>query len=321
MPAAARGALWCSRDLGTRGGGIAGSDGTCLVPVRLGDDLLAVAPVDVLGRDLLHLCEETLCRVESDRVEAERAELLVLDVELVLGVLLPRVGDARDLRIAHARDNLRYVAHARRLGNLVKDLHWIARVRRVVNGKLDAAARVGDVDEGARLAAGAVDGERDAARRLHQEAVEHRAVVTIIVEAVAEALVLGRQRSVRAPHDALVEIGQPQEVVLGVELEEERVEALGRVVDRSGIRRVQDLLLPVARQDHVNVTLRDLAARVAVPVHAHRSEVDKVDVEPRVDDGSEHVVCRAEVVLDCVTLRRRVLHRVGRRTLLSKVND
>ena len=33
----------------------------------------------------------------------------------------------------------------------------------------------------------------------------------------------------------LVEVGEAQLVVLGVELEEERIEALGRVVDRAGV--------------------------------------------------------------------------------------
>ena len=76
-----------------------------------------------------------------------------------------------------------------------------------------------------RLAAGAVHGERDAAGGLHEEAVEHSAVLAVVVEAIAQPLVLGGELGVGAPHDALVQVGDAQLVVLGVELEERGVEA------------------------------------------------------------------------------------------------
>ena len=76
-----------------------------------------------------------------------------------------------------------------------------------------------------RLAAGAVHGERDAAGGLHEEAVEHGAVLAVVVEAIAQPLVLGGELGVGAPHDALVQVGNAQLVVLGVELEERGVEA------------------------------------------------------------------------------------------------
>merc|ERR1719482_2073342 len=78
-------------------------DGPRLVPVRLGDHLGAVAAVHVPLGNLGHLLEEALVRVERNRLKAKQLELVVLHVELVLGVLLPRVRDlldlgARDLR-------------------------------------------------------------------------------------------------------------------------------------------------------------------------------------------------------------------------------
>lgn len=46
--------------------------------------------------------------------------------------------------------------------------------------------------------------------------------------------------------------------------------SLGGVVNRSGVGRVQDLLLAVSRQRDVYVPLRDLPAAVAIPVHPGR---------------------------------------------------
>ena len=47
-------------------------------------------------------------------------------------------------------------------------------------------------------------------------------------------------------------------------------DSLGGVVNRSGVGRVQDLLLAVSGQCNVNVALWDLPATVAVPVHPGR---------------------------------------------------
>ena len=118
-----------------------------------------------------------------------------------------------------------------------------------------------------------------------------------------------------------MQVSEAQQVVLGVELEEQRVEALGGVVDGAGVGRVQDVLLAVARQDHVNVALGDLAARVAVAVHAHGAEVDEVHVVARLGDGAQHIVRGAEVVLDGVPLGGGVPHRVRRGALLGEVDD
>jgi hypothetical protein len=50
-----------------------------------------------------------------------------------------------------------------------------------------------------------VHGERVADRRLHQEPVEDRAVVAVVVEAVDQSLVEPGLAGLRAPHDALVQ--------------------------------------------------------------------------------------------------------------------
>eukprot|EP00966_Prymnesium_polylepis_P222626 5150202-Prymnesium_polylepis.2 len=49
----------------------------------------------------------------------------------------------------------------------------------------------------------------------------------------------------------LVQVRDAQLVVLRIELEEQRVQALGRVVHRAGVRRVQDVALTAAGQDDI----------------------------------------------------------------------
>ena len=110
-------------------------------------------------------------------------------------------------------DQLGELAHAVRLGDLVEHRDLLAALGRVLQGDLDAAHGVADVDERPGLAAGAVHGQRVADRRLHEEAVEHGAVVAVVVEAVDEALVEGRLGGLGAPDDALVQVGDPQCVV------------------------------------------------------------------------------------------------------------
>ena len=122
------------------------------------------------------------------------------------------------------------------------------RLGRVGERELDAADRVLDVDEGAGLAAGAVHGQRVADRGLDQEAVEHRAVVAVVVEAVDQLDVAAGLLGVGAPDDALVQVGDPEAVVLGVVLEQDLIEALGHVVDRAGAGRVEDLLARRSRR-------------------------------------------------------------------------
>eukprot|EP00630_Chrysocystis_fragilis_P005810 CAMPEP_0197391946 /NCGR_PEP_ID=MMETSP1165-20131217/3423_1 /TAXON_ID=284809 /ORGANISM="Chrysocystis fragilis, Strain CCMP3189" /LENGTH=642 /DNA_ID=CAMNT_0042917545 /DNA_START=154 /DNA_END=2080 /DNA_ORIENTATION=+ len=304
---------------GSGGVGLLALEGSLPVPEGGGEDLGGDAAVLVLAGDELDLVEEGV--VEERGLEAEVAELSVGDVELVLGGLLARVGEEAGRDAGALGDDVGDVADAPGLGDLVEDLDGRARLGRVVDGELDALARVRDVDEGARLAARAVDGEGDAEGGLHEEAVEDGAVVAVVVEAVEEAVVHGGERRVGAPDDALVEVGHAEGVVLVVELEEEGVEALGGVVDRAGVGRVEDLGRPAAGKRHVDVALRDLAARGAVPVDAHRPEVDQVGARVRLDDRRQHVVRPAHVVVNRVPLLALALLRVRRRSLLGEVHD
>ena len=211
------------------------------------------------------------------------------------------------------------------LGHLVEDAHALAIVGRILDRQLDAAHGVLDVDEGARLAAGAVHRQRVADRGLHQEAVQHGAVVAVVVEAVDQPLVEPRLVGLRAPDDPLVEVGDPHAVVLVVEREQQLIERLRHVVDAARVGRVQDLLLDLgaARRCRTapQVALGNRHAGGAVAVDAHRAEVDDVGVEPGLDDRRQQVVRGVDVVVDRVALVPRALHRVRRRALLGEVHD
>ena len=161
-------------------------------------------------------------------------------------------------------------------GHLVEDLHPLAPGRRIFQGQLHALHRIADVDEGAGLAAGAVHRERVADSCLHQKAVEHGAVVAVVVEAVGEAWVALGGFGVGAPDDPLVQVGDADLVVFVVVEEEQLVQRLGHVVDAAWAGRVQDLLLEAAAVGlghfHLEVTLGDGGAAVgAVAVHPHRA--------------------------------------------------
>ena len=211
------------------------------------------------------------------------------------------------------------------LGHLVEDADAVVVLRRVLDRQLDTAHRVLDMDEGTGLAAGAVDGERVADRRLHKEAVEHGPVVAVVVKAIDQPIVQAGVGGLRAPHDPLMQVGDQHPVVLVVEREHELILGLGHVVDAARIDRIEDLLLQLVAIVGVDldpeVALGDLHARRSVPVDAHRAEMDHVRRELRLDEGREQVVGGVDVVVDGVALVPRALHRVRSRPLLGEVHD
>ena len=139
------------------------------------------------------------------------------------------------------------------------------------------------MDEGARLATGAVHREGVADGGLHRETVEHRAVVAVVIEAVGQAWVAVGGVGVGAPNDALVQVGDPDLVVLVVVEEEQLIERLRHVIDAARAGGVEDLLLEAAAVGlgdlHLEVALRDRRAAVgAIAVDAHGAQVHHVDV-------------------------------------------
>ena len=58
-------------------------------------------------------------------------------------------------------------------------------------------------------------GRQMADRRLDQETVQHRAVIAIVIEAVDKLLMPAGLVGMRPPDNALMQIGDPQPVILG----------------------------------------------------------------------------------------------------------
>ena len=102
------------------------------------------------------------------------------------------------------------IPHPMGLGHLIEDVHPLTSLRWILDGEPHATGGVLNMDEGARLAAGAVHGERIADGRLHQEPVQDGAVVAVVVETVDQPLVAPGLIGLGAPDDALMEIGNPQ---------------------------------------------------------------------------------------------------------------
>jgi hypothetical protein len=96
-----------------------------------------------------------------------------------------------------------------------------------------------------------VVGRRPSARKRSlrtARSVQDGAVVAVVVEPVDQTLVEHGLVGLGTPDDALVQVGDAQPVVLGVEREHQLVEGLRHVVHRSGVGRVQDLPLELARR-------------------------------------------------------------------------
>ena len=272
-----------------------------------------------LLHDLGNLIEKSL--VQRNGLQTQIAELLVGNIELVLGSLLSGVGKHVHFNAGLRGHESGNIADSAGLGHLVKDLHSLSGLGRVVDGNLNAAGGVGNVNESTGLSAGAVDGQGNAHGSLHEEAVEDGAIISVVVEAVDQALVLNGLGGVGAPNDALVQVGDADVVVLLVELPDEGVEALGGVVDGSGVGGVEDVGLAAAGEGDVDVALGNFSAGGTVAVDAHGSEVDNVGVDVGIHDGAAKVVGAGDIVVDGVTLGLGRLHGVRGGALLGKVDD
>ena len=212
-----------------------------------------------------------------------------------------------------------------RLGHLIEYLNPLPRRRSVDYGQFDAAHGVLKVDEGAGLPAAAMHGERMVDGRLHQEAIEHGAVVAVVVKPIDEPFVQAGLPGLGAPDDALVQVRDAHAVVLVVEGEEQLVLGLGEVVDAARIGGVENFLLHLGavRGGHLHpqVALRQLHADRGVAVNAHGAKMHQMNVQAALDDGGQDVVGGVQVVVDRVALVARRLHGVGRGALLCEVDD
>ena len=158
--------------------------------------------------------------------------------------------------------------------------------------------------------------ERVVDRGLHQEAVQHRAVIAVVVKAVGETRVTVGGIEVGSPDDALVQAGDADLVVLVVVKEEQLIERLGHVIDAAGAGRVIEAVAVGLGHFHLQVAL-DGAAVGAVAVDPHGAEVHHVDVLTAFNDGGQQVVGSVDVVIE---LGGAALHRAGGGPLFREVD-
>jgi hypothetical protein len=158
---------------------------------------------------------------------------------------------------------------------------------------------------------------------LNDEPIQHGSILAVVVEPIDQVLALRGFICRGAPHHSLVEVRDPQAVVLVVEDEKQLIQGLGHVIDAARIRRRKNLAIePCAVEVFELGSYISLGDRpgTAISVHAHRSEVDDVDVQAALHYGAKQIVGRGDVVIDGVALLERRLHRIGRRALLGEVH-
>jgi len=223
----------------------------------------------ILLNNLSNLIKQS--SIQSNRVQSQITKFLIFGIKFIFGSFLPRIWYSIDFNTGLLGYHSSYVAYTAGFGDLIEYFDTVALVGWVGDSDFDAACGIGDMDESASLATGAVDGEWDSHGALEEEAVEDGAVVTIVVEAVDEAFVLCGLGCVGAPDYALVEVCYAELVVFLVELPEEGVEAFGGVVDAAWVGWVQDVGFTTVGEGYVDVALWNLSAGAAVAIDSHRS--------------------------------------------------
>ena len=161
-------------------------------------------------------------------------------------------------------------------------------------------------------------------RRLNEEAVQHGAIVAVVVESVHQLFVAARLLGMRAPDDALVEVRDAQPVVLRVEGEQQLIEAFRHVVDAAGVGGMENLprrlAAVVQRHFDVQIALGNGRPGGGVAVHAHRPQMHHVGVQFGRHQRVQQVVGGVDVVVDGVGLVQVALHRIGRGALLREMD-
>ena len=275
----------------------------------------------VFLRHLDHLAQQPVG--QRDRIEPEREELVVLHDQLVLVGLLARVGQVHHLGPGQPRHQSRKIAHPMCFGHLVEDLHPLASLGRIRQRQLDAAHAILDMDEGPRLPARAMHGQRIADRRLNEEAVQHGAVIAVVIETVDQLFVPPGLVGMGAPDDALMQVGDPECVILGIELEHDLIEAFGHVIDRAGPRRVKHLLGFLAGGGvdlDIQIAFGDRRTDAGIAIDAHRAEMDQMRVDAGFHQSRQHVMRRIGVVVDGIDLVAVGFHRIGRGALFGEMD-
>ena len=133
------------------------------------------------------------------------------------------------------------------------------------------------MDEGSGLPPSPVYGQRVPDRSLDEKSVENCSIVPVIIKPVDDVFVQLCLFGVRAPHHALVQVGDADAVVATVKLEEQGILRFSHVVDTSRTRRIQDLelcVLPAVKGHlHPQIAFRDRRSSRLIPIDTHGAEV------------------------------------------------
>ena len=292
----------------------------CVLPRDARHDEVASHPILVRDAKVEERIEERIA--EKVRLEAEIQECCMFDVVIVFLELGSRVGHRLDLHIeaefgAGLRDEFRELIDAPHLGNLVEDTH-ASLLRRIIDGELNAAHGVTDVEVAPRLSSFPVDGERVSDGGLHAEAVQCRAKDAIVVESVDEHGVHGCFVRGDTVHDTLVEVCARELPRLGREVDIMRVMHFGEVVEGAALFRVRQRVCASVVFDG-DVSFFDIDIRRSI--FSHGSQLDKMAVRREFLHGEEHVDGSRDIIFLREDGALSVHHAVRRRALFSKVHD
>jgi len=235
-------------------------------------------------------------------------------VQFVFVVFFAGIRQVLDARASAFGHQLGKVAHAVGFGHLVDDSHPGARLGRVLDGELETLNGVLDVDEGSGLPARAVYAEGVLHCRLHEKAVEHCAIITIVIEAVDEPLIQLGLLGLCAPDDTLMQVGHLHAIILVVVGEKELILGFSQVVDTTGIRWIENFLLQkvavISLDLNTEIAFRDLHAGRAVAVYPHGPKVHDVNILPTFNHGGEEIIGSVEIIIDGIAFVVARFHRV-----------
>jgi hypothetical protein len=113
-------------------------------------------------------------------------------------------------------------------------------------------------------------------RALHEESVQNGTVVTVVIKSVNQSLISASLGRVRAPYNALMQVGHSEAVILVVELEHERIQTLGHVINRARIRRVQNVRTLSVWQSDVDVTLYASSRKYGTIIHLKSTKLNYI---------------------------------------------
>ena len=211
-----------------------------------------------------------------------------------------------------------------RLRHLVHNFDALANLRRISHRNRKTFDRVLNVDECPCLTAGAMHRQRMTNGCLHQEAVENRSIVAIVIKAVDQTFIQTRLLGLSAPDNTLMQVSDANIVVLDIELEHQLIHRLRHMIDAARIGRIEDRAgqhILALGDKNVLIAFRNLQPVAIITVNTHRAQMNHVNITLQFGNRDHQIVCRIDVVVHRVNLFGRAFHRIRRSALFAKMND